>query len=184
MNNRVDFIKNLSKLFGNGIFSFISEIFIKKEESIITEKKIELKQLPPGATDRFYEKCINCGDCIDICPHKAIKKGDFPYMNISQSPCYLCDDVPCSKVCSTGALKAINSWQNIKLGLVGATFRCENYEKSEKICYLCQEICPFGEDCIEFNGFNLPIIKKDICTGCGLCIATCPQKEALCYFNL
>ncbi|MBN2693307.1 4Fe-4S binding protein [bacterium] len=183
MSDRLSFMKSLSKLFGEGVLSFISEIFFEKNSGNQIKKESDIRQLPPGATQFFYEKCNNCGDCVEICPHNTIKSGDYPYILASKNPCYLCKDVPCSKVCQTGALEKVDSWKNIKLGVVAATFRCKNYEKAQKECFICQDICPFGEDCIEFNGFNLPIVNRDICTGCGLCVVMCPEKEALVYFN-
>jgi Fe-S-cluster-containing hydrogenase component 2 len=41
-------------------------------------------------------------------------------------------------------------------------------------CNPCEPACNFGAIVVGEPITNLPIIKEDLCTGCGLCIAQCP----------
>ena len=64
---------------------------------------------PPGAVEEelFLERCTRCGDCIPACPYGSIKKNPangFPILFANESPCFLCDDVPCVAACETEAL--------------------------------------------------------------------------------
>ncbi|NLG85832.1 MAG: RnfABCDGE type electron transport complex subunit B, partial [Firmicutes bacterium] len=38
----------------------------------------------------------------------------------------------------------------------------------------CARACPFGA--ITMGEDNLPVIDPDVCTGCGVCVQTCPQS--------
>lgn len=51
-----------------------------------------------------YEKCINCGSCITICPSKALIKSDNKISPVF-GKCNNCG--ACTNVCSTGAISLI-----------------------------------------------------------------------------
>ena len=38
----------------------------------------------------------------------------------------------------------------------------------------CAKACPFGGITLGENG--LPQVNEEVCTGCGLCVASCPKK--------
>ena len=97
-------------------------------------------------------------------------------INPYESPCYICVDVPCSKVCEPKALLPVESRLDIKLGFAAPTFHCLNQKENKKICDICQSVCPFSSDCITFNKFNIPVINRKLCTGCGICSDNCPEK--------
>lgn len=70
---------------------------------------------PPGALaeDDFLASCIKCGQCVQVCPVKAIKLGDgdegfglgVPYIDARAQACdFSCDAVQCVLACPTGAL--------------------------------------------------------------------------------
>ena len=63
---------------------------------------------PPGSVDEaiFLDRCTKCGDCIKACDPGAIvcHAGDgTPVIFADQSPCLLCDDLPCIAACATDA---------------------------------------------------------------------------------
>lgn len=41
-------------------------------------------------------------------------------------------------------------------------------------CNPCEGICKFGAIEIGDQITNLPVLKEELCTGCGLCVANCP----------
>ena len=70
---------------------------------------------PPGALveDEFLAACIKCGQCVQVCPVKAIKLADIdegfgvgvPYIDAREQACdFSCDGLQCVLACPTGAL--------------------------------------------------------------------------------
>jgi ferredoxin len=56
--------------------------------------------------------------------------------------------------------------------------RCIAWEQNKE-CLVCDEVCPFNA--IEprraetMDGpFNVPVVREDLCTGCGICEKQCP----------
>jgi ferredoxin-type protein NapG len=74
---------------------------------------------PPGALKtpfdekEFLSSCIKCGQCVQVCPVKAIKLLDMdvglgigtPYINAREQACdFSCDGLQCVLACPTGSL--------------------------------------------------------------------------------
>lgn len=70
---------------------------------------------PPGALteQKFLSACIKCGQCVQVCPVKAIELADIgdgvgigvPYINSRDQACdFSCDGLQCVLACPTGAL--------------------------------------------------------------------------------
>lgn len=70
---------------------------------------------PPGALDEkdFLASCIKCGQCVQVCPVRAIKLADLdegfgvgvPHIDARDQACdFSCDAVQCVLACPTGAL--------------------------------------------------------------------------------
>ena len=70
---------------------------------------------PPGALteQKFLSACIKCGQCVQVCPVKAIELADLgdgvgigaPYINSRAQACdFSCDGLQCVLACPTGAL--------------------------------------------------------------------------------
>jgi len=73
------------------------------------------KVRPPGALvdQQFMAACIKCGQCVQVCPVKAIKLADAdqgfgigtPYIDTREQACdFSCDGLQCVLACPTGAL--------------------------------------------------------------------------------
>lgn len=81
-----------------------------------TAKSKGFEPLPPGADDAFYDKCIRCGLCVKACPYDTLKLARLaakvpygtPYFEPRKIPCYMCEDIPCVKVCPSAPWTA--SW--------------------------------------------------------------------------
>ncbi len=70
---------------------------------------------PPGAVTEqdFLSSCIKCGQCVQVCPVKAIRLADIdegfgvgtPYIDARDQACdFSCDALQCILACPTGAL--------------------------------------------------------------------------------
>lgn len=79
-------------------------------------KYFQKKRLrPPCALDEkdLLASCIKCGQCIQVCPVKALIPGDIdegfgvgvPYIDARKQACdFSCDVIQCALACPTGAL--------------------------------------------------------------------------------
>ena len=80
----------------------------------VTNGKVALRFLrPPGGLpeSEFIARCINCGQCGEVCPNRTIKyfglengwdSIDTPYIIPREKACVLC--MKCGDVCPTGAI--------------------------------------------------------------------------------
>lgn len=84
---------------------------------------------PPGALaeDEFLASCIKCGQCVQVCPVKAIFLADIdegfgigvPYIPARDQACdFSCDAVQCILACPTGALShSISKKEEVRMGI-------------------------------------------------------------------
>jgi len=182
--DRKTFFKASNSLLQESVFNFLDSYSPEFMKKIIPRNKIPNKLLyPPGAIKEplYSEKCTGCDKCIEICPYDSIilsenKDGKMVAMiNPYETPCYLCADVPCSKACPEGALLPLDNRMEIKIGFAAPTFHCKNQKAKKKVCTICRDVCPFLDDCVKFNIANIPMIKKNVCNGCGICANNCPE---------
>lgn len=137
---------------------------------------------PPGALaePEFLDKCTRCTDCLMACPHQAIRRlgpefgDDFgtPAVIPLETPCYLCDDLPCVTACKTGALRCETRGE-VDMG-VAVLARDKCYLSQGQPCDYCIERCPLKSEAIVLGGNGLPLIDPQGCTGCGVCAYLCP----------
>jgi ferredoxin-type protein NapG len=84
---------------------------------------------PPGALNeqKFLSACIKCGQCVQVCPVKAIKLADMmdgngigtPYIDSREQACdFSCDGLQCVLACPTGALThEVNYSHQVDIGV-------------------------------------------------------------------
>jgi MauM/NapG family ferredoxin protein len=149
---------------------------------------------PPGAIPEleFKKQCIACGECIKACPTNALQPCMItdgfdrlytpkivPKIGGCEGKCALC-----GHVCPTSAIRklAIEDKPFVKIGTaVLDRNRCIAWEQN-KDCVVCDEVCPYNAiDAkeLETTGgvFKVPVVKEDLCMGCGICENNCPVND-------
>lgn len=145
---------------------------------------------PPGALREadFLEACLRCGLCVQACPFGTLRLAGLgaplpvgtPYFVARETPCRMCEDIPCAAACPTGALElaAIGA---ARMGLAGlsAPERCFSYT-GVTYCRSCFQACPLGGRAIRMQhgrtpgrGSFRPVVDASVCTGCGKCEDAC-----------
>jgi len=152
---------------------------------------------PPGALAEadFNATCIKCGQCVDACPYDTLKLATAasgipigtPYFIPRETPCYMCEDIPCVPVCPTGALDhALHDIDDARMGL--AVIDIENCLSWQGLrCEICFRECPLQGQAISIehhprrvskHAMFVPLVHSDACSGCGICEQACPTQKA------
>ncbi len=153
---------------------------------------------PPGAINEnaFASACVRCGQCVQACPYDTLKLATLasglsagtPYFVARDIPCEMCEDIPCAKVCPSGALdREIESIDDARMGLAVLVDQenCLNFQGLR--CDVCYRECPKIDEAItlelEHNTRTgkharfLPTVHSDACTGCGKCEKVCVLEQ-------
>ena len=132
---------------------------------------------PPWAIAEpaFVDTCTRCGACAPVCPTSIISiQNGFPEVDFGRGECTFCGE--CVKACAPRALQNGESqtapWP-IK-ARIGRT--CLSVRGVE--CRVCGDYCESGA--LRFRprlgGPPVPEVDSGDCTGCGACIAPCPEN--------
>ena len=129
---------------------------------------------PPGAVDEalFLERCTKCGDCTKACPYGSITfhlQNGTPVIFADQTPCYLCEDVPCIAACATEALLPVEGREQIRMGLAAISHQVCTAGQG---CHACASKCPTDALSMDFDRQRL-VVTTERCVGCGLCEQVC-----------
>ena len=158
---------------------------------------------PPGAIgDDFLAACVRCGLCVRDCPYHTLQLARLgggygvgtPYFIASHVPCEMCEDIPCVKVCPTGALDhGLTDINKARMGLAVLHDQetCLNFLGLR--CDVCYRVCPLIDQAITLEKVHnprsdrhamlLPTVHSDFCTGCGKCEKACVlPKPAISVF--
>ena len=135
---------------------------------------------PPGslAEAQFRETCQRTGDCVEVCPAKAIRidqgvAGGVPYIDADFAACAVCTGLKCMSVCPSGAIVA-TSINDIDMGT--AVWKEESCLRTHgQECTICVEKCPLGSAAIELKD-GVVAVNPLGCIGCGVCQQECPTS--------
>jgi ferredoxin-type protein NapG len=129
---------------------------------------------PPGAisNDEFLDRCTKCGDCVDVCPNKAIQpslEDGTPVIFAEEAACRLCEDLPCISACGTEALIPLPHIGMVDMGLaVVSPSLCT----AGNGCNSCVSKCPVEALSMDFGMFCVKV-DGNRCVGCGVCQYVC-----------
>jgi MauM/NapG family ferredoxin protein len=169
------------------VLSFATVLFEDRIERVTGHNKKFIR--PPGAVpeEEFLQKCTKCGLCVEACPNRALRMADgnqgilnlgYPYLEVSERPCVLCESLPCIEACADGALLPIRH-DEIFLGKVRIhRDRCNAWQGEH--CVNCEYGCPVP-GAIIFRD-NKPYIDPKVCVGCGICIHACVETPSAISF--
>jgi MauM/NapG family ferredoxin protein len=156
---------------------------------------------PPGAAAEpdFLARCIQCGECMKICPtnalHPTFLEAGFegiwtPRLDARIGYCdYECN--LCGQVCPTAAIEplTVEDKKQVRIGLATVdTTRCLPYAYARE-CIVCEEHCPISDKAIYFVEVEVvqrdgttrllkqPRVDPSKCTGCGICENKCPFRD-------
>jgi ferredoxin-type protein NapG len=129
---------------------------------------------PPGAVEEllFLERCTACSDCVKACPPGAIlihPNDGTPIVFADQSPCLLCEDVPCIAACGVEALLPVEGINQVRMGIAAVSHRLCTAGQG---CHACVSRCPTGALAMDFESLCLSV-ANEICVGCGMCEMVC-----------
>ena len=151
---------------------------------------------PPGSqgeTD-FMSRGIKCGKCVQACPHRVIHVAGLeagsaagtPYIDAREGACRMCEDFPCVAACPTQALRDVSSRAQVNMGYAKVDENVCIAFKGYR-CEVCYRVCPFIDEAITIENQSIegddrhvkfiPVIHKNKCTGCGLCVERCAVDD-------
>lgn len=129
---------------------------------------------PPGAVSEsmFLERCTRCSDCVKACPYGSITvdpRNGSPILFADQTPCYLCDDMPCIAACGTDALVTVEGIESVRMGVAMVSQKACTAEQG---CNACVSQCPTYALSMDFDLLRI-MVSGEQCVGCGICEYTC-----------
>ena len=122
--------------------------------------------------NHFVAGCTRCGDCIRTCPQQILKPGDggFPKLDFSERECTFCS--ACTDTCKEPLFdKHKAPWQHV------AEVGDNCLTRTGIVCQNCKDACDPRAIRFHFRAGAIarPEIDSASCTGCGACIAPCPN---------
>ncbi len=125
-------------------------------------------------------RCLQCGQCAQICPYNSITlRASFnpltagtPQVVPRRIPCRLC--MRCPPVCPSGALAELEMEQ-VRMGRAQIDRNACYTWRGNIICRSCYETCPLKATAIVLEKALLPVITE-YCAGCGVCEYVCPAR--------
>ncbi len=152
---------------------------------------------PPGSRPEpeFLARCVRCGECMKVCITGGLQPtllsagigGIWTPTLVSRIGYCEYNCTLCGQVCPTGAIEDLPLARKRKT-VIGLAFidpsRCIPYAQGTP-CIVCEEHCPTPKKAIVFEErrgkggrpVQVPVVKLDLCIGCGICENKCPVVD-------
>ena len=165
--------------FRDSVGEWIRRAVEQTEERIVQQRYFR----PPGALPEvaFLAACTRCGACSPVCPVSAIRTvppsgglaAGTPYLEPKSQPCVACADMACAKACPTGALTLpLDGWARLRMGVLEfIPEHCLTFKGTP--CRVCVDACPMGEAALVLDEAGHPVLRREGCVGCGVCMREC-----------
>ena len=132
-------------------------------------------RLPWTADEQlFTQGCTQCGNCISACEENIIIKGDggFPEINFELGECSFC------QACVNSCEELLFTETNHKPWQVDISIKNNCLTKKQIHCQVCQDACEPQAIHFQYQQASVPQpnISQPDCTGCGACVAICPEN--------
>ena len=147
---------------------------------------------PPGAVEEleFISRCTRCDECIRVCPHYAVRGADTnsglalgsPIIEPLEQPCMLCEDFPCIAACKDGALVMPERREDVRMG-IAVVNKNTCISGDIQFCQACVIACPFPDEAIYMKD-GKPVVNREKCTGCGICVRACKTVNSACSIKI
>jgi ferredoxin len=171
------------RIFIGGAFGMLTAFVVPKVADLGIGPEIR----PPGAIGKFNTLCIRCGNCIRVCPTHILRQNQrmgfgllTPVVEFHGGYCLeTCN--ACSIVCPSGSITSfqIEEKKMLKMGKILVNKDACLLMKLRE-CGVCKPACSYkAVDIVEIERNSLqmmPVVKSNDCTGCGACIAVCPEN--------
>ena len=166
-------------LFRSATERWVGRMLEQAQERVVARRWFR----PPGALPEigFLAACTRCGKCAEVCPPRAILTAcadsglaaGTPYLDPSIQPCTVCPDMPCVEACPTEALTMpAEGWRHYRLAeLTLVPERCITFDGLA--CGVCAGACPVGAEALAMDEQGHPVIRREGCVGCGVCMRAC-----------
>ena len=160
----------------------------------IEDKKIPVREtpvVPPGALglSNMKKRCTACQLCVSACPNNVLRPSKKfetfmqPEMSFERGYCRP-ECIECSSVCPSRAITSVTTADKSAISIGYAVWIKDIcIVNTDKVpCNSCERHCP--TTAITFvelepgkrNSLKIPVINKELCTGCGACENLCPSR--------
>ncbi len=125
----------------------------------------------------FVDLCQRCDECIKACPAGILLRGPggFPHVDFSRGPCTFCH--ACAEACRHEAFDPRPKDETPAWNL-DLSFTESCLSRQGIVCRSCSDACETAA--IRFHlrigGRSEPQVIEQLCSGCGECLAVCPNR--------